>query len=117
MATQTQSSSPFSRLSRLAFPFKSNPSSPLTPDPEGEDWYIPYNGPYEPPKEERSTDSWGHLVSGWLMENDPHGAGAGGRAGPRVRAMSNASRATGDETRRKSTAVKLKIPGTDVRCC
>ncbi|TFK80902.1 hypothetical protein K466DRAFT_503075 [Polyporus arcularius HHB13444] len=89
MSTQAQSSSPFSRLSRLAFPFKSNPSSPLSPEPQDEDWYIPYNGPYEPPKEERSTDSWGHLVSGWLMEGEERG--------PRARAMSNASRPSGDQ--------------------
>ncbi|KAI0715891.1 hypothetical protein C8T65DRAFT_642778 [Cerioporus squamosus] len=89
MSTQAQSSSPFSRLSRLAFPFKSNPSSPLSPEPQNEEWYIPYNGPYEPPKDERSTDSWGHLVSGWLMEGEERG--------PRARAMSNASRPSGDQ--------------------
>ncbi|KAI0641468.1 hypothetical protein C8Q79DRAFT_919456 [Trametes meyenii] len=90
-------SSPFSRLSRLAHPFRSNPSSPLATEPPAEDWYIPYHGPIEPPKDERNTDSWGHLVSGWLMENED------GRAerSPRVRAMSNASRA-GDEKRKSS---------------
>ncbi|RPD60406.1 hypothetical protein L226DRAFT_615868 [Lentinus tigrinus ALCF2SS1-7] len=89
MSTQAQSSSPFSRLSRLAFPFKSNPSSPLSPETQHEDWYIPYNGPYEPPKDDRNTDSWGHLVSGWLMEGEERG--------PRARAMSNASRPSGDQ--------------------
>ncbi|KAH9923447.1 uncharacterized protein BXZ73DRAFT_91452 [Epithele typhae] len=100
MATQTQSPSPFSRLSRLAFPFKTNSPSPLTAD-RADEWYIPYNGPLEPPKDlrkdERSTDSWGHMVSDWLMQND-----AGART--RVRAMSNASRATGDDGRRGTFA-------------
>ena len=106
MSTHAQSSSPFSRLSRLAFPFnRSTPSSPLTlsptPEPQNEDWYIPYHGPYEPPKDkdERSTDSWGHLVSGWLMEGEERGGPhphARTHAGARVRAVSNASRPSGD---------------------
>ena len=105
MATQTQSSSPFSRLSRLALPFKSSASSPLSPgvDADGEDWYIPYNGPYEPPKAERNTDSWGHLVSGWLAENDDVGRGQ------RARAASNASRTTGDSLRGKSPRMLIKL--------
>ncbi|KAH9887934.1 hypothetical protein C8Q73DRAFT_194341 [Cubamyces lactineus] len=93
MSNHAQSSSPFSRLSRLAFPFKSNPSSPLVAEPQTEDWYIPYHGPIEPPRDDRNTDSWGHLVSGWLME------GEDGRTerSPRTRALSNASKATAAE--------------------
>lgn len=106
MSNHAQSSSPFSRLSRLALPFKSTPSSPLATEPPSEDWYIPYHGPIEPPKEDRITDerntgSWGHLVSGWLMEND-------GRTerSPRIRAMSNASRAAAEEYKRKSSRIQ-----------
>lgn len=106
MSNHAQSSSPFSRLSRLALPFKSTPSSPLATEPPSDDWYIPYHGPIEPPKEdrttdERNTDSWGHLVSGWLMEND-------GRTerSPRIRAMSNASRAAAEEYKRKSSRIQ-----------
>ncbi|OSD04996.1 hypothetical protein PYCCODRAFT_1406322 [Trametes coccinea BRFM310] len=86
-------SSPFSRLSRLAFPFRSNPSSPLTAETQGEDWYIPYNGPVEPPppRDDRNTDSWGHLVSGWLMENE---GDSRTERSARPRALSNASRVT-----------------------
>ena len=112
MSTQAQSHSPFSRLSRLAFPFKA--TSPSTsPQPQGEDWYIPYNGPYEPPKSSgRNTDSWGHLVSGWLMENDgemPTGHGYGQVVSPRIRALSNASRTAADEQKRKSSRVQTSF--------
>lgn len=105
MSTQAQSSSPFSRFSRLAFPFKStqSTSTPLTADSQREDWYIPYNGPYEPPKE-RNTDSWGHLVSGWLMENDGQG-----ERGTRARAMSNVSRPSGEDHVRKSSRVQASF--------
>ena len=99
MSTQAQPSSPFSRLSRLAFPFRPTASSPLSPNAQREDWYIPYNGPYEPPKDERNTDSWGHLVSGWLMEGEERGGPhphARTHAGARARAVSNASRPSGD---------------------
>ncbi|TBU27978.1 hypothetical protein BD311DRAFT_739615 [Dichomitus squalens] len=117
MSTQAQPSSPFSRLSRLAFPFRPTTSSPLSPNAQTEDWYIPYNGPYEPPRDERNTDSWGHLVSGWLMESDGgrtgHGHGPGhapGQLPPRIRAMSNASRMTADEHNRKS--LRVQVAGT-----
>ncbi|KAI0367408.1 hypothetical protein BV20DRAFT_950322 [Pilatotrama ljubarskyi] len=109
MSSHAQSSSPFSRLSRLALPFKTNPSSPLSAEPQSDDWYIPYHGPVEPPKDDRNTDSWGHLVSGWLMENDE------GRTerSPRIRAMSNASRAAADEQKRKSTRVQTSFVKLD----
>ncbi|KZT05170.1 uncharacterized protein LAESUDRAFT_727422 [Laetiporus sulphureus 93-53] len=61
----------FSRLSRL---FKSGQSSSITRGDEAEttrddDWYIPYNGPVEPPQDlHENRDSWGQLVSGWLVE-------------------------------------------------
>ncbi|KAI1789269.1 hypothetical protein LXA43DRAFT_923810 [Ganoderma leucocontextum] len=105
MSTQASSPSPFSRLSRLAFPFKPASPSSGSPEPQTEDWYIPYNGPYEPPKGSgRNTDSWGHLVSGWLMENDGEKSGHGyGQVPPRIRALSNASRMTADEHNRKSS--------------
>ncbi|KAI0765941.1 hypothetical protein BD413DRAFT_481709 [Trametes elegans] len=106
MSSHAQPSSPFSRLSRLAFPFKSNPSSPLSAEPQSEDWYIPYRGPIEPPKNDRNTDSWGHLVSGWIMENQD------GRP-ERPRALSNASRKTADEHKRKSSRIQPSYVNLD----
>ncbi|KAH9924070.1 uncharacterized protein B0H18DRAFT_1095185 [Fomitopsis serialis] len=67
MAAKTQNHSPFSRISRL---IRSGPSSPLAREPDvepptQEDWYIPYNGPYEPPRGMPESvverDSWGNL--------------------------------------------------------
>ena len=74
MAAKTQNHhSPFSRISRF---IRSGPSSPLArepdshPPPAQEDWYIPYNGPYEPPRDTMvERDSWGNLVSGWLAQD------------------------------------------------
>ncbi|KAI8974784.1 hypothetical protein BD414DRAFT_423838 [Trametes punicea] len=109
MSNHAQSSSPFSRLSRLAFPFRSNPSSPLTAESHAEDWYIPYHGPIEPPKDDRNTDSWGHLVSGWLMENE----GGHTERSPRTRALSNASRVTADEQRRKASRTQTSFVNLD----
>ncbi|CDO68441.1 hypothetical protein BN946_scf184704.g4 [Trametes cinnabarina] len=108
-------SSPFSRLSRLALPFRSNPSSPRAGASQTEDWYIPYNGPVEPPpsaRDDRNTDSWGHLVSGWLMENE------GGRTerSARPRAASNASRMTAggeDGPRRKDSRPQASFVNLD----
>ncbi|KAH9848795.1 hypothetical protein C2E23DRAFT_785522 [Lenzites betulinus] len=105
-------SSPFSRLSRLALPFKSNHAAPRSAEPPSEEWYIPYHGPIEPStvKDERNTDSWGHLVSGWLMENEDERS----ERSPRIRALSNASRQGGEEGKRKSrvqTFVKLEQAG------
>ncbi|KAI0823498.1 hypothetical protein BC628DRAFT_511022 [Trametes gibbosa] len=104
-------SSPFSRLSRLAFPFKSNHSSAHPAEPPAEDWYIPYHGPIQPPtgQEERNTDSWGHLVSGWLMENEDERT----ERSPRIRALSNASRAAAEDSKRKSTRVQTSFVKLD----
>ncbi|KAG2119193.1 hypothetical protein DEU56DRAFT_137141 [Suillus clintonianus] len=53
MGVKTASSHPFSILPRLGFPpshkTESSSRSPRVDKPE-EDWYIPYNGPLEPPK-------------------------------------------------------------------
>ena len=115
MSTQAQSPSAFSRLSRLAFPFRAASSSSTSPEPRTEDWYIPYNGPLEPPKNSgRNTDSWGHLVSGWLMENDGENAGHGyGQVPPRARVLSNASRTTAEEHKRKSSRVQTSFMKLD----
>ncbi|KAI0338039.1 hypothetical protein BDW22DRAFT_1363405 [Trametopsis cervina] len=114
MATAHQTP-PRNTMSRLAI-FASRqpratpgPSSPLSRDLEEreEDWYIPYNGPYEPPKASGETrDSWGELLNGLLSENSADGRGSrsDGRASHaasapdqddrRSRAVSGASRMT-----------------------
>ncbi|KAI0941838.1 hypothetical protein AcV7_002412 [Taiwanofungus camphoratus] len=108
MAAKSQPSSPLSRLSRLgiAFGLKSRPSSPLAREFEPErtaeeDWYIPYNGPYEQPtavNQVHDRDSWGDLVSGWLTEdaNVPRERNTDRRHAhsTRSRAVSNASHLT-----------------------
>lgn len=90
-----QTPSPFSRLTRFLRP---GPSSPLAREhnpekPTDEDWYIPYNGPYEQPHNMQRVDdrsSWGPLVSGWLAEEGPSTADRQGGAS-RGRAVSDAS--------------------------
>lgn len=75
MATKTRTSTtPFARFSRLGFGLssKSHSPSPLSTQrsPEKpkkeEDWYIPYNGPYETPQplssSDKKRDSWGDPV-------------------------------------------------------
>lgn len=72
MATKAQATP--SSLSRVRFGFSHKPSPPrVPPDPperaDDEDWYIPYNGPYElPPTVPRSEnrDSWGQLLGSVL---------------------------------------------------
>ena len=70
MATKTQHPAPFSRFSRIGFGL-SPKSNPTTTRPRKnkqgeaeEEWYIPYNGPYEPPPEapRKQRDSWGDVV-------------------------------------------------------
>lgn len=72
MPTNTQHPAPFSRFSRIGFGLssKSNSTSArLRKNKQGrtdEEWYIPYNGPYEPPPEVprkmSERDSWGEQV-------------------------------------------------------
>ncbi|OSX61276.1 hypothetical protein POSPLADRAFT_1070547 [Postia placenta MAD-698-R-SB12] len=97
MASKVQPHSPFSRLSRF---LKSGPSSPVPQeeDPENEDWYIPYNGPYEQPQtpgmqHEGERDSWGQLVTGWLADDGRNGSDRYGGS-TRNRAVSHASALT-----------------------
>lgn len=72
MVTKTQNPTPFSRLSRIGFGLGTKSNSRL----EGgtrqsgadDEWYIPYNGPYEAPPEpsrrQKERDSWGDPVYG-----------------------------------------------------
>ncbi|KAF7799650.1 hypothetical protein EIP86_010890 [Pleurotus ostreatoroseus] len=76
-------SNPPTRMSRLGvftsrhgLP-KAGPSSSLSrtvaDEEEEDDWYIPYNGPYEEPSEPSQRgprDSWGDLLNGWLSEEE-----------------------------------------------
>ncbi|KZT07029.1 uncharacterized protein LAESUDRAFT_652185 [Laetiporus sulphureus 93-53] len=100
----------FSRLSRL---FKPGQPSTITRGDEAEatrddDWYIPYNGPVEPPQDlHENRDSWGQLVSGWLIEGSHEAQDRYART-TRDRAASNASRLTHssgiiDPTRRSAS--------------
>lgn len=74
MATKSHNSTPFSRFSRLGLglAFKSSNSvSPRIRDSEKpgseDEWYIPYSGPYEPPRElfqpKKERDSWGDPIN------------------------------------------------------
>ena len=80
MATKPQHPAPFSRFSRIGFGLspKSN-STAARPrknrqDGSEEEWYIPYNGPYEPPPEAprkgRERDSWGDVVGEQPPDDD-----------------------------------------------
>ncbi|KAF9266272.1 hypothetical protein L218DRAFT_897317 [Marasmius fiardii PR-910] len=81
MTTSSQNASPFSRFSRalgLSNKFntispRSKPQSFAKAKENNEDWYIPYNGPYEPPKpvarREKERDSWGDPIDG--EDDDP----------------------------------------------
>ncbi|KAG5635883.1 hypothetical protein H0H81_009783 [Sphagnurus paluster] len=81
MATTTQSPAPFSRLSRLGLGIGFKSSSASTGRARGnekqeveEQWYIPYHGPYEPPREpfrhQKARDSWGDPVNATDDEDD-----------------------------------------------
>lgn len=91
MAVQTSSPSRMSRLgifTSRAGPSRPGPSSPLSrgTEEQDDDWYIPYNGPYEPPPKKRyepqgrDRDSWGEMLSELLSEEeDGSKKGASGR--------------------------------------
>ena len=77
MPSKTQNQPPLSRLSRISIGLglkASTASQPRTPEIQrraakaDEDWYIPYNGPYETPIEpigrQKERDSWGDLIHG-----------------------------------------------------
>ncbi|EEB95077.1 hypothetical protein MPER_06011 [Moniliophthora perniciosa FA553] len=87
MTTKAQNASPFSRLSRMTFGLSSKFNSVSSPRPkpqlsdninqDEEDWYIPYNGPYEPPRpsarQEKNRDSWGDPIDGTeQVEDEEH---------------------------------------------
>lgn len=117
---------------------KSGPSSPLSRElsEQDDDWYIPYNGPYEPPPSRNgpeSRDSWGELLNGILSEGEEDekrggGRGRDGRAShaasapepdARTRVVSNASRLTqttgaADQSRR-NTAVRPPVPRSNTQ--
>ncbi|KAL6299205.1 hypothetical protein BKA93DRAFT_830085 [Sparassis latifolia] len=127
MATHPQPSGPssLSRLSRLgiAFGLKPGPSTAvphINPSPT-EDWYIPYNGPYEKPHSlsaPHDRDSWGNLVSGWLVDEDDDKRGDRISRPIRARAVSSASRlsvASGDlETTRRSLSTRRAAGASQV---
>ncbi|KAF5378779.1 hypothetical protein D9615_006932 [Tricholomella constricta] len=81
MATTTHNPAPFSRLSRfsLGLGLKSSSASPSRArgsEKQGteDEWYIPYSGPYEPPREpfrpRTERDSWGDPINGGEGEDD-----------------------------------------------
>lgn len=77
-----------SRMSRLGIftsrqgSSKPGPSSPLTREPEEqeEDWYIPYNGPYEPPKRHTEQSQEVEYFRGTSYENNFPRPGDGGKS-------------------------------------
>ncbi|KZT66249.1 hypothetical protein DAEQUDRAFT_813694 [Daedalea quercina L-15889] len=129
MAAKTQNHSPFSRISRL---IRSGPSSPLARDPHvevepptREDWYVPYNGPYEPPHGMRESvverDSWGNLVSGWLegdpqamAENDRYARTSRDRAKSDAAALTVPPGNTTSSTRNQTFSTTRGAPRTNV---
>jgi serine/arginine repetitive matrix protein 2 len=58
-----QAAQNFPRFPRPAFGFSSKSRTPPKTEENDEDWYIPYNGPYEAPRElptrRKARDSWG----------------------------------------------------------
>ncbi|KAF8957848.1 hypothetical protein BDZ97DRAFT_1844340 [Flammula alnicola] len=66
MTSQTAQSLPFAKFTRSGFAFPSRARDTKNKLGDDEDWYIPYNGPYEAPREptrrEKVRDSWGDLV-------------------------------------------------------
>lgn len=111
MAVQTNSPSRMSRLgifTSRAGPSRPGPSSPLSRDEEvpDDEWYIPYNGPYEPPPkrfEPESRDSWGELLSELLSEEED-GGGKGGASARDARASKAASAPEEDRTRSRAVS-------------
>ncbi|KAF9027098.1 hypothetical protein BDZ89DRAFT_1160919 [Hymenopellis radicata] len=80
MTTKVQSPTPFSRFSRIGI-FKSSSPSPNRRNNASEkvsgnedNWYIPYNGPYEAPRQPyvkpKERDSWGDSVYGEDDDDD-----------------------------------------------
>ena len=93
-------------------PSRPGPSSPLSREGEDqdEDWYIPYNGPYEPPKgTSESRESWGALLNGVITEADPNGL-PGRRE---ERASHAASAPDGDRTRNRAISGASRLTSTE----
>ena len=64
MTAQVAQNLPFAKFTRAGFGFSSkNRTTTEAPQNDDEDWYIPYNGPYEAPRElparRKARDSWG----------------------------------------------------------
>ncbi|RDB26946.1 hypothetical protein Hypma_005028 [Hypsizygus marmoreus] len=81
MTTKSQNPVSFSRLSRLGLGLGLKPSNPAPHRGHGsekeqneDEWYIPYSGPYEPPREpfrrQKERDSWGDPIYGEDDEDD-----------------------------------------------
>ena len=102
MGTQTASTPSFARFTRAGFGFTPRTESKnKSRNANGDDeWYIPYNGPYEPPPKEspprrqKARDSWGDPVDGLENEEENVGldrelhlryGGHRGRGGPEFR--------------------------------
>ncbi|KAF8802733.1 hypothetical protein BYT27DRAFT_7196275 [Phlegmacium glaucopus] len=66
MTSQAAQILPFPKLTRGSFGFSLKSRKSTKTVESDEDWYIPYNGPYEAPREFRNQrkarDSWGDLV-------------------------------------------------------
>ena len=65
MTAQAAQNFPFPKFSRPAFGFSSKSRITSKTEEDDEDWYIPYNGPYEAPRvpnRRRARDSWGDPV-------------------------------------------------------
>ena len=58
-----QAAQNFPKFSKPAFVFSSKSRIPPKTEEDDEDWYIPYNGPYEMPRalpnRRKARDSWG----------------------------------------------------------
>jgi len=143
MAAKTQTLPPFPRFSRLTLGL-SLKSHSLSPRPgrrshqkrssiNSDDWYIPYNGPYEKRldvhQKFQPRDSWGDLITadeddailgdkdlhnryGTVHDKDWHYHTDDGLAGPRIRATSGVSHQTGSSAAidpyRNSTVTKRR---------
>jgi serine/arginine repetitive matrix protein 2 len=113
MSQPSSATSPrFPRFKR--FGLKSPPKPPQQAQAEDE-WYIPYNGPYEIPKElpKPPRDSWGEIIEDTFTAHRDLFEPASGMK-TRSRAFSHASHQTGSsgavDPNRKSMAASLRLP-------
>ncbi|KAI0063839.1 hypothetical protein BV25DRAFT_1899064 [Artomyces pyxidatus] len=118
MATKTQSApGSFSRL-RLGLGFAHKPRPKPLEEPEEDDWYTPYNGPYEIPSEvapRQDRDSWGQLLTAVVTNELVGGDGEGSEGGMSSKAERFRSRTLSDVNTVRVNPTSARSPRMPVR--